>query len=319
MGADADDAGTARSPVGRPGLDGAGRRRFSLFVIGDVRIEVRAMLDDVRFGELTADRLCYAPARALVAGTAVNLARCAVDRFRRVSVLAKVGDDDFTPVIRRELRRIGARDRLRVEPGAPNGVTVMLRDRPRGGGPGVRLLVAERDAPGRRLTSSEVRSAAAGIRRADVLFLDGYSLLSPVSRAALHAAARTSRAAGTPVAFDLVPHDIDARLPAADVLPLLSAADAVVSEAPTLARLLGRPVPAGAAEMRELLPALDRAVPGRPLWLLRFGATQLERVLAYRRDRLLLEYATGYRGGDARAGFGDRLVVSELYWWLSSR
>ncbi|MEU9019664.1 PfkB family carbohydrate kinase [Actinomadura sp. NPDC048394] len=288
-------------------------------MIGDVRIEVRAALDGVRFGELTADRLCYAPARALVAGTAVNLARCAVARFRRVSVLAKIGDDGFTPVIRRELRRIGARDRLRVEPGAPNGVTVMLRDGPAGGGPGVRLLVADQDAPGRRLTESEVRSAARAIGRSDVLFLDGYALLSPVSRAALRAAADTAREAGTAVAFDLVPHDIDARLPAADVLPLLSAADLVIAEAPTLARLLGREVPAGADEVRALARALDDLVPGTPLWLLRFGPTQLERVLAYQWERLLMEYETGYRDGDARAGFGDRLAVWELHQWLSSR
>ncbi|MWA06466.1 hypothetical protein F8568_040195 [Actinomadura sp. LD22] len=318
MDADAGTGSAGPSPVCPPGPDAAGRRRFSLFVLGDVRIEVRAELAGVRFGELTADRLCYAPARALVAGTAVNLARCAVARFRRVSVLAKVGDDEFTPVIRRELRRIGVRDRLRVEPGAPNGVTVMLRDGPAGGGPGVRLLVAEPDAPGRRLTESEVRSAAGAIGRADVLFLDGYSLLSPVSRAALRAAAEAARAAGTRVAFDLVPHDIDARLAAADVLPLLSAADLVIAEAPTLARVLGRPVPAGAGEVRALARALDDLVPGRPLWLLRFGPTRLERVLAYRRERLLTEYASGYREGDVRAGFGDRLAVRELYWWLSS-
>ncbi|MFF0524985.1 PfkB family carbohydrate kinase [Actinomadura nitritigenes] len=318
MDADAGTGGAGRSPVHPPRLDGAGRRRFSLFVIGDVRIEVRAALD-VRFGEVTADRLCYGPARALVAGTAVNLARCAVARFRRVSVLAKVGDDEFTPVIRRELRRIGARDRLRVEPGAPNGVTVMVRDRPAGGGPGVRLLIAEQDAPGRRLTESEVRSAAGAIRRADVLVLDGYSLLSPVSRAALRAAAEAARTAGTAVAFDLVPHDIDARLAAADVLPVLSAADVVFAEAPTLARLLGRGVPAGADEVRALTRALDGAVAGRPLWLLRFGPTLLERVLAYQREGLSMEYGTGYRDGDARAGFGDRLAACELYWWLSSR
>ncbi|QXJ20072.1 hypothetical protein AGRA3207_000718 [Actinomadura graeca] len=314
-----DTVPSALSPAQWPGLDGAPRRRFSLFVMGDVRIEVRATLPDVRFSDVTADRLAYAPARAMVAGTAVNLARCATGYFRRVSVLAKIGDDDFTPVIRRELRRIGVRDRLRVEPGASNGVTVMLRERPGGEGPGVRLLVAEEDAPGRRLTESEVHAAAAGIRRADVLFADGYALLSPVSRAALHAAARVARDAGTTVAFDLVPHDIDARLPAIDVLPLLSLAEIVVSEAPTLARLLGHAPPAGSGEVRDLLPALDRAVPGRPLWLLRFGATSLEYVLAYQRERLLAEYPSGYREDVERTGFGDRLVSGELYWWLSRR
>ncbi|WP_131736766.1 PfkB family carbohydrate kinase [Actinomadura roseirufa] len=312
-------AGDARSPVRWPGLDGAARRRFALFVIGDVRIEVRASLPDVRFGDLAADRLCYAPARALVAGTAVNLARYARGYFARVSVLGRVGDDEYTPIIRRELRRLGVRDRLRVERDAANGVTIMLRDRPRGGRPGVRLLVAEEEAPARRLAESDVRAAATGIRRADVLFMDGYALLSPVSRAALHAAARVAREAGTLVAFDLVPHDIDARLPAIDVLPLLSVADVVIAEAPTLARLLGHPVPVGSGEVRALLPALDRTVPGRPLWLLRFGATALEHVLAHQRERLLLEYPSGYGADVERTGFGDRLASGELYWWLSAR
>ncbi|MFI0373821.1 carbohydrate kinase family protein [Actinomadura sp. 1N219] len=314
---------SSRSPAEWPGLDGvdgADERRFDMFVIGDVGIEVRATLPDVRFADVHADRLTYAPARAIVAGTAVNLARCATRCFRRVGVLGKVGDDDFTPVIRRELRRIGADDHLRVEPGVPNGVSVMLRGRPDDGGPldggpGVRLLVVQDEPPGRRLTAPEVRSAASGIEGADVLVTDGYSLLSPVSGAALHTAARIARDAGTRVAFDLVPHDVDARLPAEDIVPMLALADLVISEAPTLARLLGSA--AATRDVRELLPALDRAVPGRPLWLLRFGDTSLEHALAYQRDGLLMEYPTGYGDGVERAGFGDRLAASELYWWLS--
>jgi sugar/nucleoside kinase (ribokinase family) len=307
----------SRSPVEWPGLGGAAERRFAMFVIGDAAIEVRASLPDVRFAEVRADRLSYAPARAMVAGTAVNLARCAVRHFRRVGVLAKTGDDGYTPVIRAELRRIGADDHLRVEAGVPNGVSVMLRDRPLGGGPGVRLLVVQDEPPGRRLTAAEVAAEAGPIGAADVLVADGYSVLSPVSRAALEEAARIAGAAETRVAFDLVPHDIDARLPASDVLPVLARADLVFSEAPTLARLLGRPAPAGGDEVRGLLPVLDRDVPGDPLWLLRFGPTCLERVLAYRRGRLLLEYSTGYTGDARRAGFGDRLASCELYWWLS--
>lgn len=307
----------SRSPVERPGLDGAAERRFAVLVIGDAGIEVRASLPGVRFADLGADRLCYAPARTVVAGTAVNLARCAVRHFARVGVLAKIGDDDYTPVIRRELRRIGARDHLCVEAGVPNGISVMLRDDPRGGGPGVRLLVVRDEPPGRRLTAAEVAAASAAIADADVLVADGYSLLSPLSRAALAEAARIAGAAGTRFAFDLVPHDVDARLPASAVLPVLARADLVFSEAPTLARLLGRPAPAGGGEVRELLPVLDREVPGRPLWLLRFGATSLERVIAHRRGGPPMEYSTGYAEGAERAGFGDRLASCELYWWLS--
>ncbi|TYB39374.1 PfkB family carbohydrate kinase [Actinomadura chibensis] len=309
--------GRGPSPAEWPGLDGADERRFAMVVIGDVGIEVRAALPGVRFADLDADRLSYAPARAVVAGTAVNLARAATRCFRRVDVLAKVGDDDFTPVIRRELRRLGAGDLLCVDPGAPNGVSVMLRDDGGGGGPGVRLLVVRDDPPARRLTGGDVAAAAARIAAADVLAIDGYSLLSPVSRDALHAAARLARGAGTKVAFDLVPHDVDERLPAEDVLPTLALADLVVSEAPTLARLLGRPGPTAGSEVQALLPILDETVQGSPLWLLRFGPTSLERVLAHRRGRPPMEYPSGYRDGVERAGFGDRLAASELYWWLS--
>ncbi|MEU8306466.1 PfkB family carbohydrate kinase [Actinomadura sp. NPDC048955] len=308
-----------RSPLEWPGLDGAAERRHSLFVIGDAGIEVRASLPGVRFAEIGADRLCYAPARALTAGTAVNLARCAVGYFRRVEVLAKVGDDDYTEAIRRELCRIGAAHRLVVEPGVPNGVSVMLRDAAGGeeGGPGVRLLVAQDEPPARRLAAADVRAAAAGIEDADVLAVDGYSLLAPASREALHEAVRTARAAGTRVVFDVVPHDIDARLPASCVLPVLERADLVVSEAHTLARLLGHAPPAGGREPRDLPPVLDRAVPGGPLWLLRFGPTSLERVLVHQRGRPPQAYSTGYAPGTPRAGYGDRLTSCELYWWLS--
>ncbi|RFS81091.1 hypothetical protein D0T12_33550 [Actinomadura spongiicola] len=305
------------SPARWPGLDGVDERRFSLLVIGDVGIEVRATLPDVRFAELRADRLAYAPARAVVAGTAVNLARPAARYFHRVGVLGKIGDDDHTRTIRRELRRIGAVDLLRVEPGTPNGVSVMLRDDPGNGGRGVRLMVVQDEPPCRRLGVPEVRSAATAIAGSDVLVTDGYSLLSPVSRAALHAAAGIAREAGTRVAFDLVPHDVDGRLPVDAVLPMLALADLVISEAPTLARLLGRPAPISRDEVRDLLPALDRTVPGRPLWLLRFGATALEHVLVHQRERSPVEYPTGYVEGVERTGFGDRLAAAELYRWLS--
>ncbi|MFC5186503.1 carbohydrate kinase family protein [Actinomadura harenae] len=305
--------------VAAPGLDGAARRRFSVVVLGDVRFEVRATLPDVRFAEVSADRLAYAPARAVVGGTAVNMARWAVRYFRRVAVLGRIGDDDLTPVVRREVRRIGARDLLRAESGTANGLTVMLRDRATGGGHGARLLVAGRDAPDRRLSPADVRDAARPIRRADALCCDGYASLGPVSRAALRTAMETARAAGTLVLFDLVPHDVDARLPIQDVLAPLPLADVVVSEAATLARLVERPVPVTADGARALVPALDALVPGRPLWLLRFGPSSLEGVLAHRRDDLTLTYPSGYREGVERIGFGDRLASAELYWWLARR
>lgn len=316
-----DTAVATWSPVHWPGLDGAPRARFSLAVVGDVCIEFRTELADRSFTELTDDHLGYAPARAVVAGTAVNLARHAVGYFCAITVISKIGDDPFTPIIRHCLRDLGVADRLRVEPGSPNGFSVMLRDRPAAGGRGVRLLVTGDEPPSRRLSAADVQRSAAALERADVLFVDGYSLLSPISRDGTRAAVRLARAAGTLVAFDLVPHDIDKRLPLGDVLPILADADVIITEAPTAAGLLAHPVPRDSAAAHELLPALDQALnrvtDRRPLWFLRFGETHLENTLAYRRDRLLLEYPTGYRPGMQRTGYGDRLAISELYWWLS--
>lgn len=312
----------AGSPVRWPGLDGAPRARFALAIVGDIRVELRTELPDRSFTELTDDHLGYAPVRAVVAGTAINLARHAVGYFRDITVIGRIGDDAFTPIIRQCLRDLGVTDRLSAEPGTPNGFSVMLRDRPAADQRGVRLLVAGDEAPSRRTSAADLHRSAAEVERADVLFVDGYALLSPVSRAGLRAAIRIARAAGTLVAFDLVPHDIDRRLTLADVLPVLSEADVILTEAPTVAGLLGLPVPVDSGGARGLLPALDRALDqapsGRPpLWLLRFGATHLENALAYQRDRVLVEYPTGYGPGVPRTGYGDRLAVSELYWWLS--
>ncbi|MCW2900533.1 MAG: hypothetical protein JWO67_2798 [Streptosporangiaceae bacterium] len=311
----------AWSPVEWPGLHRAPRPRFGLTVLGDVRIELRSELPERSFTELTEDHLAYAPAQAVVAGTAINLARHAVGYFRAITVLGKIGDDPFTPIIRRTLRELGVADRLSAEPGMPNGFSVMLRDRGTPGRRGVRLLVAGEESPSGRLSAADVRRCAPALERADVLFVDGYSLLSPLSREGLRAAVRLARAAGTLVAFDLVPHDIHLRLRPEDVLPFLAAADVILTEAPTVAGLLGRPVPLDSAGAHGLLPALDRALAeaghGGPLWFLRFGDTHLEFTLAYRRGSLLMEYPTGYRAGAQRTGYGDRLAVSELYWWLS--
>ncbi len=292
-------------------------KRFSLVIIGDIGIEFRARLSDRAFAELTEDHLSYSAAHALVSGTAVNLARQAAGVFRAVSVAGKIGDDAFTPLIRQSLRDLGVQDLLTLERGAPNAVTMMLRDRPAGGGHGVRLLVAGDTAPSRLLSVEDVRRRAPAIRDADVLFLDGYSLLSPVSRTALLAAARIAHAAGTLVAFDLVPHDIHARLAPAGVLPLLAVADVVISAASTLSRLVGRPPVRDSADVRDLLPAID-GVSGRdPLWLLRFGTAGMEFATAYRRGDLLLDYPTGFGTNGDGAGCGDRLAVRELTWWLS--
>jgi sugar/nucleoside kinase (ribokinase family) len=280
-------------------LASAPEPRFSLTVLGEVRIEMRAH-SPAPFTSLSADRLVYAPVRPLVAGTAVNLARHASDFFKSVSVLGRIGDDAFTPVIQDRLRDLGVTDLLQVDPDCANGCSIMLWD------PSVRLLVAGDPAP--RVTPSDVRAAREAIASSDLLFADGYALLDATSRAALLEAVQIARSTGTRVAFDLVPHDLPARIGPESLIPVLACADVVITEMTTVSGLLGKPA--------ELLPALDRLVAHAPLWLLRHPG--MDRTLAYQRGEIHLEYPTENGTGE-EAGFGDRLAAGELYWWLSQR
>jgi sugar/nucleoside kinase (ribokinase family) len=291
--------------------------QFSLAIIGDVRIEFRAQLRDRRFVDLTENHLSYTEAQGLVAGTAINMARCSVGCFRTVTVIGKIGNDAFTPVIQRSLHQLGVHDLLTVETGVANGFTMMLHDHAAHERGSIRLLVASEATPSRLLSAVDVRRHTAVIEEVDVLFVDGYALLSPTSGAALRTAARIARSAGTLVAFDLVPHDIDARLPLAEILPALMDADVIISEASSMARLIGHQPVRDLAAVPALLAALDLIHEGRPLWLLRCGANNLEHAVAYRRNDLLLEYPTGYGADGELVGYGDRLAVSELCWWLS--
>lgn len=281
-------------------LDTLPEPRYTVIVLGEVRIEQRARIT-TPFAAIDADLLTYAAVEPLVAGTAVNFARHARRHFASIAVAGRIGDDAFTPVIRSDLRELGVTDLLRAEPGQPNGCSVMVRD------PSVRLLIAGESAP--HFTVEDVRAAEDAIASSDLLFADGYALLSPDSRQALLEAFGIARSHGTQIAFDLVPHDLPERLSIEEVRPALEAADVIISESHTIAGLLRVPEPSP--------ESLDASLPHDPLWLIRHGETSLENTTAYQRDRLNISYATGYGPAVDRIGFGDRLAASELYWWLS--
>jgi sugar/nucleoside kinase (ribokinase family) len=294
-------------------------RRFSLTVLGDVRLEMRARLPDRSFTEVTGDHLVYAPTRFLLSGTAVNMARYARRYFERTEVLAKVGDDGLTRFVQEELKELGIGARLHIQRGRPNGLCVMLRDSGGARRDGARLLIASDEAPSQALTAQDVRDSADLIEESDILFCDGYSLLSPLSRHAVTEALTLARNAGVRTAFDLVPHDIGARLGPDLVWPTISMADVIVGYAGTVAELVGEPFPApGDGVPSGLLAALDAAAtPRRPLWLLRHGEGGMAHVLAYRRNEVAITYDTGYAAATDKAGLGDRVTSAELYWWLS--
>lgn len=285
-------------------------------MIGDLRLDVRVRLSNLRFADLDSDRFERAPVDVSVAGTAANFARHAVRHFAAVNVLAAVGDDVFAGSIARVLQSIGATALLTTVPGADTGSVVIVRDaatsqRPRG----ARLLVSGDPAPSQLLSPSDVDAGRDVIAASDLLVIDGYSLLHPTSAAAVRRAVDIASGAGVLVCFDIVPHDIDRYRSYLELLPLLELADVVIVEVPTLARLIGMPSGEDADGAHAVLARASSALP-RTLWLARRGADCMEIGIAYRDPDVRMEYDTGYTASADPTAYGDRVAAAELRWWL---
>ncbi|GGO66906.1 hypothetical protein GCM10012289_22040 [Nonomuraea cavernae] len=285
--------------------------RFSLTVVGEIRVDIRVRLDSLRFGEIDTDQLRYSPVQITPAGVALGLARQAVRYFDRVELIARIGRDEFTETILAELAELGIECRLTFVEGASTGRVLVVRDSaPRDG---VRLMVSEPLSDAQVLSPADVRTASRAVASADVLFLTGYELLYPRSAEAVHEAAAIARSHGTLVCLDMVPHDIHLRLDSRLLLSTLRLADIVVGEAGTLASLVGETC----ASPAHLLPHLDRALDDHPVWLIRSGSGNVSRSTIYRHGLIHHDYATGYQAASDPMGFGDRLTARELHWLLS--
>jgi sugar/nucleoside kinase (ribokinase family) len=290
--------------------------------MGEIRIDVRARLPGISFADLHQDQLTFAPVDLRVSGTALNFAQCGRDYFDAVDLIARVGEDSFTPLIQAKLGELGISGHLLIESAAPNGLVMVVHDAPRNGARPARLMVASTSSPAMALTLDDIVGKAAVLERSDALLVDGYALLYERSAEAVRVAAEITRAAGGVVCFDLVPHDIQDRIPAEATLSALRLADVVISQLNTLTGLLHNPQ--AQARARDdpaalLTSALDRAMPHDPLWFIRSGPNAIDSVFAYQRGALRRRYFTGYRPHMEPMGFGDRLTACELYWLLSAR
>lgn len=297
-------------------------RRFRVTVMGDARIDLRAELRQRRFVEVTSDHHEQVNIATHVGGTAMSFAEAAVSHFAEVRVLAAVGDDPWTSEIVNACADLGVTPCLQTLPGVANALVVVLRDARTADHPdGVRLLVAQAPAPYDQLDESAVSRFDSSIADADALVIDGYALLHESSARGLDLATRIADAAGVPVCFDLVPHRLDQHVGWPRLVPLLRRSSLVVTEAHTLARLLGVPIadPFGAQDAADLVGLLPEAVAGpRRTWFVRFGHGMMDETVAISPGHHRSYYRTGYRQSDQIAGYGYRVGAAELKWWLTN-
>lgn len=282
---------------------------LSVAVIGDVRVEVRARLREQAFENTHVDHLEFTPVNAVLAGTAINFAKQAVRWFGAVHVISRIGRDHHTDDIVRYLSRLVTSCHLPTSAGTANGRTIVLRDRN-----ARRIIAADDTTPIRELSVTDIEEARGTISGSDAVFADGYLLLAEPSRTAVTAAMKIANEHGTVFWLDLVPHDMDRYLDLDAIEPLIMRADIIVSQARTMAALLGLPdqYPYRESGFPDLLAALAK-LSDSCTWYLRHGDHDISKVLVSRAGRRVRAYGTGFVEEKSMAGFGDRVTAAEMH------
>ncbi len=294
---------------------------FDVTVIGDIRVDVRSDLPDRRFVDISTDKQTRAPVTVDVGGTAMGFARAAARHFADVHVIGALGQDPWTDFIRERLSA-GRIDARISEVDGPNSLVIVLRDQPTSDHPqGVRLIVSDAETPYGQLDAGRIRANASLIERVDALALDGYALLDETTAGAADAAADIAVTAGVPVFFDIVPHRIDRFVTFDQLRPFLHRSSLITTEAHTLLRLLGRPIPEDvtpefAADLVASLP--DDIAGWQRTWLVRYGEGNMDRTTAVSQSHHLVSYRTGYAQASCVAGYGYVVAAAELKWWLTN-
>ncbi|GES25065.1 hypothetical protein Aple_079640 [Acrocarpospora pleiomorpha] len=139
-------------------------------------MEIVAQLGAESFRALPGDHLEFGNIERMVGGTAVSLAAEARYYFRDVRIISCIGDDDFTKSIENHVHGLGVRNALLRIENLPNSVCLTMRD-----AEGSRILFANQPTPASRLTFGYVQRQLSDGPTPDLIFADGYLLLTPVS------------------------------------------------------------------------------------------------------------------------------------------
>lgn len=284
----------------------------SLVVMGDLNVELTSRLTERTFGSIKADLLDYACIDVRVGGVAYNLALASRKYFSEVALLSRVGNDALGGLITSALHANCIDVLLSPHPTQSTGAAIYVRDRSPQSEQGVRLLLIDKGANS-EIDIDAVRGHASALADADAFFIDGYSFLESPRREAGMEAISLARRAGTPVAFDLVPHDTLRYFRPAFVAELIQLADLTIAEVRSIQPMLGV-TPSESRDAKaasETLEVLTRRFPDKGFEL-RYGLGNVD-------DSLLLLPGTDsrrldnqYRTCDDPRGFGDLLTAATL-------
>ena len=275
--------------------------------IGSIKLELSGEVEPGALSSL-ANVYTRSPTAFDLGGTATNFARAAIEKFASVTIVAAIGDDNLSPLIDHDVSRLGCQHRL-FRKQIANSWVIYLRSSENSTSGEKRLLISSQDSPHLYLSQMDIEAVAADIGRADVLVADAYALQGAVSSVALRTAFRLAATHSVPCVFDLVPHNMTREGCFGDFDELVELSDIIVSEIPTVMRLLA---PGSNSQSIESVADLISARWPRKIWLIRHGYAGIELTTVLRAGRVVADYCTLYRFADAKRGFGDRLLVAEL-------
>jgi sugar/nucleoside kinase (ribokinase family) len=159
--------------------------------LGDVMVDVVALLS----GELAPGSDTPAEIRLSGGGSAANtacwLARLGAD----VSLVARVGDDDFGRTTVQQLRAFGVRTEIAVDPSEPTGICIVLV-----GSQGRRSMIP---AAGANAALNQADVDSIDLAAPDHLHLSAYSLLRPETREAAQQALKRAQSVAAGLSVDV--------------------------------------------------------------------------------------------------------------------
>lgn len=292
---------------------------LAVAVIGDVNLDIWCTLFDASFSDIKHNRVVNTPIGLKLGGTGGGFALAAQHSFSSVHLFGCIGRDEVGALLDGKLAAAGIESHLMIDDKAPSRVVMLIRDNPTAAEAGTRLLIATENSANERLTSEYIESMMPLLRRCDLLFISGYSLLKEPSRSACLKAMRACSIAKVAVAVDIVPHDIAKHVSFGELYHLISDANILIVELKTILQLRGLPSERkeyGKEDVIDNIVQLRKDFPGRWL-LLRFGVGNIDQSLVVSPDGETRHMYTGYQGLSDVAGFGDRLTAQDLYILLS--
>lgn len=207
--------------------------RPDVVVVGDVMIDVSVDAATLaRGGDVHGD------VRLRPGGTGTNAAAWAAQAGAATALYGRVGADPAGRILAEAVSERGVRANLAVDPDAPTGTMLVVRER------GERSMVADRGANARLAPHDLPRAIDAG-----AVLVSGYLLFHPGSESAARAALGRARAAW--VAVDAASWPLIQGLGASRFLELASGATMLLMNKREAEALTGRPPHEAARDLGE--------------------------------------------------------------------